>query len=289
MNALEANLLDRSMDRFGDTLLQNRLMKQRQEDQALQNAMRQEQIGLQRDELTARKDDMADAKKNRGLALASQEAHQQRLQAIQSEGNETKRNQMYLEFLGELNKTGQLTDEGLATMEEKFNEQFGQTGLGVKLFRRAEPPKRDGFETRDSHNIKQAEALRERAQAALRNGGGDESERLNRLAEQLERGVGRPLEDDRVTITEGIGESDLPGGDPPVKVTRKVAPDELEKMRKTLTAPKAVAGGASSAAKGASDQKFESVGQAREAGRKTGDIILLWDGTQQKYRRFQLD
>ncbi len=36
-------------------------------------------------------------------------------------------------------------------------------------------------------------------------------------------------------------------------------------------------------------QQFESVGQARELGKKTGDIILLWDAAQKKYRRFQLD
>lgn len=131
------------MDRLGGTLLQNRMMKQRDDerssDRLLSEAMRRDTLGLQRDELTSRDADRSDARENRRLSLEAQGGHQQRLEAIQKEGNETKRNQQYLQFLGELNKSGQLTDDGLAKMEEAFNQQFGDAGLGVKLFRRAEP------------------------------------------------------------------------------------------------------------------------------------------------------
>lgn len=132
-------LLNNSLDDLGRTLQGNRAITLNERERGARLDLDREMMGLRKEEMGLRRNDASEARANRGLLLQSQAAHQQRLEAIQKEGNETKRNQMYLEFLGELNKTGQLTDEGLAKMEEKFNEQFGSTGLGVKLFRRAEP------------------------------------------------------------------------------------------------------------------------------------------------------
>lgn len=133
-------ILNSSLDDLGRTLQGNRAITLNERERAARLDLDREMMGLRKEEMGLRRGEAADSKANRGLMLQSQAAHQQRLEAIQKEGNETKRNQMYLEFLGELNKSGQLTDEGLSVMEQKFNEQFGPTGLGVKLFRRAEPP-----------------------------------------------------------------------------------------------------------------------------------------------------
>lgn len=151
MTIQELELLNRSMQGLGDTFQQNRLMRDRnrqweteREDRVADRTTRadldRKLLGLREQELQAGTADREDARANRKLSLEAQQAHQQRLEAISKEQNETRRQQMYLEFLGELNKTGQLTDDGLAKMEEAFNKQFGAAGLGVKLFRKAEQP-----------------------------------------------------------------------------------------------------------------------------------------------------
>jgi hypothetical protein len=199
MNIAEAELLDRSMGRLSDTLLRNRMMsedKRRYETGlGLQRDDIASRMGLQRDELTARMADREDARENRRLVLEGQAAHQKRIEEIQKEGNESKRNQMYLEFLGDLNKTGQLTDEGLGVMEQKFNEQFGQAGLGVKLFRRAAPTE---------PTVKDL-------------GGGVRSVFMPGSKDQT-------VIDDRATVTEDPGDG-LTG--PTRKVTRRVAPEAV--------------------------------------------------------------
>lgn len=154
MNVAELNALNDAVGGLSNTLLASRRLNQEGRESTAKLGLERELMGqrrgesadklaLEREMMGLRRDDMADQRANRKTALESQTAHEQRLEAISKEGNETKRNQMYLEFLGQLNKTGQLTDEGLGKMEEAFNKQFGASGLGVKLFRK--PPEEPGI------------------------------------------------------------------------------------------------------------------------------------------------
>lgn len=239
MNVLEANLLNSSMQNFTGTLRHNRDREEeaqlRREMMAARSAESQLDRAMQERQFAATERDRSENRRLQGEANANLKAYHDAM--VQARTDDDK-----LRIINEMVKNGAVTPESLDAMSKVMSEKMG---LQVTL---KMPEKKDGFETRDSHNIQLAHSLRQRAAAALRNGGGDESERLNRMADQLERGVGRPLEDDRVTITEGIGEPDFPGGEPPIRATRKVAPDELETMRRTLGAPKAgapAAGGAS--------------------------------------------
>lgn len=131
MNIAEAQLLTGGLDNITNVLLRKRAAEQ----QALEHG---QELDLRREELGLRRGDLADARSTRQAALEAQAAHQQRLEALQKEGNADKRAEMGLKFLSELNKSGQLTDDGLARMEQVFNDKLGGTGLGVKLFRAPE-------------------------------------------------------------------------------------------------------------------------------------------------------
>lgn len=237
MNIAEAELLDRSFARLGNTLLANRSLDQRTRDSELDRAMRGEEFrgrqDLAREELNQRFEDRADMRENRRLGLEAQKAHQERLETIAKEGNATKQTTEYLKFLKELNESGQLTEDGLRVMEDKFNEMIGGTGLGVKIFRQA-PPKRAGFNTREGHNLELAESYRERSSAAQRAGDGEAAERFRGIAERLERGGTPEKEDDVSSISQRIMAPNAQFGDEPLAtVTRKVPSSRLdEEMQK---------------------------------------------------------
>lgn len=191
-------ILNSSLDDLGRTLQGNRAITLNERERGARLDLDREMMGLRKEEMGLRRGEAADTKANRGLLLQSQAAHQQRLEAIQKEGNETKRNQMYLEILGEMNKSGQLTDEGILALQKAFNQQFGATGLGVKLFRRAEPP------TPTSADM----------------GGGVR-------AIYMPGGKETHVIDERETVTE---EADALGGEPTRRVQRKMAPGESSKL-----------------------------------------------------------
>lgn len=130
MNIAEAQLLNSSLGDLTNVLLRKRAAEQ----QALEHG---QELDLRREELGLRRDDQSDARATRKAALEAQAAHQQRLEELQKEGNADKRAEMGLKFLSDLNKSGQLTDDGLARMEQVFNEKLGGSGVGVKLFRAA--------------------------------------------------------------------------------------------------------------------------------------------------------
>lgn len=198
MNALEANLLDRSVGRLSDTLITNRQMDQRAKEAAVRSA-------LESDALDVRREDNADARDNRRLSLEAQKAHQARLETIGKEANASKRNQQYLEFLAELNKSGQLTDDGLSRMEDAFNDQFGAAGLGVKLFRTAP----------------------QKTPTAYKSPSGTD---YTVFGNTMQRDF-----DPRVTVTEETDEM----GNPKRKIQRRVNPADLDKEMATVRDPAA--------------------------------------------------
>ncbi len=276
MTPFEASLLSDSVGDLTRTLQGNRSL-------ALQERGQQSREELARDEMAGRRQDRAD--------LAT---HRETMAQIQREAKELQdRHYKLMQSTGLLKtlqdglKDGTIKPEGLKGALAD-NPLLKDLGLSVDLFQA--PAAKPGFDTREGHNLALAEKYRERANAARRNGGGDEAERFQAIADRLERG-GSPEAEEFSTITENITEPGAdPFAEPRAKVTRKVPSSRLEEeMRKLVPGAVTPPPAAGPAAAAPSGEQFESVGQAREKGRKPGDVILLWDPAQKKYRKFQLE
>lgn len=276
MTQFEATLLSDSVGDLTRTLQGNRSL-------ALQERGQKSREELAREELAGRRQDRVDLS-----------AHRQTMAQIQKEAKELQdRHYKLMQSTGLLRtlqdglKDGTIKPEGLKGALAD-NPLLKDLGLSVDLFQA--PAAKPGFDTREGHNLALAEKYRERANAARRNGGGDEAERFQVIADRLERG-GSPESEEFSTITERIAD---PGADPYAEpratVTRKVPSSRLdEEMRKLVPGAATPPPAAGPAAAAPSGEQFESVGQAREKGKQPGDVILLWDPAQRKYRKFQLE
>lgn len=130
----EMELMRRSFGDLADTFQRNRAMASTERERRAREALEREELGLRREE-------SAGARAHRKLTLESQMAHQSRLEALQKEENADKRVKMALDFLADMNKSGQLTVEGIAAMQRNFEEspfgkQLAGAGLGMKLFQK---------------------------------------------------------------------------------------------------------------------------------------------------------
>lgn len=278
MNIYEANLLDRGFSSLNDTLLRKRMMEQ----QAAEHAGN---LALGRDELAQRMADRADMAANRKLALESQTEHQKRLEDYQKQLAAAKDEATKWQIFENLGKEGLLTQEAVDRMSDEFNTKFAPAGVGVRMFKL--PPPKPGFDTREGHNLRLAETYRQRADEALRNGGGDLAERWNAIADRLERG-GTPEPEATADVTEELGTVDPLTGKGEAQIRRRLRGADLD------AAMRRYGGGRTGTPSilptaNAGQQQFETVGQAHEAGKKAGDIIMLYDPQQKKYRKFQLE
>lgn len=150
----EMRLLQGALRDLSGTFQNNRALDDRRREQAEREALERELLGLRREGLDLQRGDAADARESRRMNFEGNKAHQERLEEIRKEANADRRAQMGLEFLGDLNRNGELTDEGIEAMNAKFNEMFSKAGLGVTLFRKPDPAA-DGYgEPRNWENPK---------------------------------------------------------------------------------------------------------------------------------------
>lgn len=274
MNIAEANLLDRSFDRLGDTFLRNRMLEEQKRE-------REANLGLQRDEVASRMADREDMRENRRLTLAAQREAAANLAKYREAMATAKTEKDKMQLWSDLLKSGSLDQSGLDAMAAEMSKILG---VQVKL---AMPPEK-GFNTREGHNLQLAEQYRERARAALRNGAGDESERFNAIADRLERG-GTPADEQTATITRRImADGADPFGEPLATVTRKVPVRDLDSEMRKIQPPQPAAAAAPAAAPAAATgavPEFQTEDAARAAGHKAGDIVrLMINGKSTKVR-----
>lgn len=201
------NLLNSALGDLAGTFQRNRALRADEDERRTRTGLDREMMALRLQEHGLRREDAADARSVRREGLQAGAAHQKRLEELAKEGNADKRAKMGLDFLAELNKSGQLTDEGLKAMEGKFGEMLGGAGIGVKLFRAAE-----------TKGVKEYQHPRTKREFISYG---------NTLL---------PADEPTDTITEEIDEL---SGEPKRKVTRRVKPGDLE------AAMKAGVGGAS--------------------------------------------
>lgn len=128
-------LLGNSFDDLSRTLMANRAMRQRAQEN-------QDTLGLHREELDLRRGDQSDARAIRREDLAETTRHHGALENFQKaaaaaakEENAAKRDEAMFKLLTTMGKEGMLTDDALRAMEDKFGEKFGAAGIGVKLFK----------------------------------------------------------------------------------------------------------------------------------------------------------
>lgn len=219
------------MGGLSQSLLQNRMLEERRRQHADSLGLRRQENEADREERgldrRMREEELGENRKLRTDELVERRAHQARIEALQKEGNADKRMAMGIDLLKEMNSTGQLTDEGINVMGQKFSAMFAPAGLEVKLFRRAQ--KKPDFNTREGHNLNLAENYRERSRAAVRNGAGDESERFLSIAERLERGGG--TEDNAAELTEERVDSET---DAVTRLRQKLKPGEIDAARQRI-------------------------------------------------------
>lgn len=245
MNALEANLLDRATGRLSDSILRRRMMEAEQEERQVDRAMRGGEFELARQDRAAdremRREEMGERREERQQTQANLDTY--RKQMLEAKTDEDK-----FRVWNDLLKSGMATQQTLDNMAKGMSEKLG-VEVTLKM-----PAAKPGFNTRAGHELELAEKYRERANAARRNGAGDEAERYQRIAEQLERGVGRE-EESTATVTEDIREPGAsPYDEPRARVTRKVPLSEVERMiqgiqpKEAATVTNAAPAGATSAA-----------------------------------------
>lgn len=260
----EMELLNRAMGDLSGTFQRNRLMSEDARSRRVRESMEKELLGQRRSEFDQttgqRKKEFEAEQTHRKSQADALEAHRKRLEAIQATRRADERQAKVLEFLGDMNKSGQLTDDGLATLNAKFSEMLGAAGLGVKLFRVA-PAKDSAFNTRAGRNLELAESYRQRAADALRNGGGSEAERFRAIAERLERGVG-PEGDSEPGADLTVPVRDPATGEEVGTVRRRVPAGQLDAEMQRLTG-----GGAAAAPAGSKELTAE---KAREFLKQAG-------------------
>lgn len=150
MNAIEAQLLNNAFEGLGRGVIARRQFEEQERARQGHEDLERQMLALRGQEEQGREADRSDLRANRRTALEAQKAHQDRLEAIQKEGNADKRNAMAFSLLRDMNKNGQLTPEGLQVIEGKFNEMFGPAGIGVKLFQQPTPPTPHTYRDPDS-------------------------------------------------------------------------------------------------------------------------------------------
>lgn len=131
----EMELLNRSMSDLGNTFQRNRALTAQDREREAQARLNEEMMRLRREDSAAQNADRADARENRALSLKSQEAHQQRMQAYQQQLAAAKDEEAKWGVLQQMGKDGMLTEEGVAAMNEAFSKKLGEVGIGVKLFK----------------------------------------------------------------------------------------------------------------------------------------------------------
>lgn len=131
----EMELLNRSMSDLGNTFQRNRALTAQDREREAQSKLNEEMMRLRRDDSAAQNADRADARENRALSLKSQEAHQNRLQSYQQQLLAAKDEEAKWGVLQQMGKDGMLTEEGVAAMNEAFSKKLGEVGIGVKLFK----------------------------------------------------------------------------------------------------------------------------------------------------------
>lgn len=271
------------MGDLAGTLQRNRVLTSQDKERAAREKLDAEMMAMRRQEQVDTRDFRQREQTSReGAAAGVAEYHKQMLAA--------KSDDQKFQIFTDMIKAGAETPESLAAMSKAMTEKLG---VQVTL----QMPERKAFDTREGHNLALAEKYRERANAARRNGAGDEAERFQAIADRLERG-GTAEADPMAEISEEVGDLDPLTGKGAATVRRKVPSADLDREMQRL---KGTGGGAPAPAlppsagspagqsPSAGPGQFETVGQAREAGKKAGDIILLFDPASKKYRRFQLE
>lgn len=293
----EMELLNRSMSDLGHTLQNNRAL-------TLQDRDRQDRRKLDEEMMRLKRDDMASDRSFKEREVTAREGQTRALAEYRDAMVQAKTDEDRFRIFHDMVKSGVVSKDSLAAMSKAMSEKLGVT-VELKM------PEKEKFNTREGHNLELAEQYRQRAAAAAGPAGGGNSDRYLSIADRLERG-GAPEPEDMATITERVMEEGAdPLAEPRATVTRKVPSsrlsEEMGKMKGTKGTPPPAATATTPAAAGALNppmaapktnvlpdkvsgtQQFESVGQAREAGKKSGDVILLWDGQQKRYRKFQID
>lgn len=300
MNALEAQLLDRAMGRFGDTLQNNRLLSERRRENDLDRAMREREGEEAR---TVRREAL-DLQRESNAATAE---HRKVMEQIQRESKDMQdRHYRLMDSTGVLKaiqdglKDGTIKPEALRGAISN-NPLFKELGLGVDIFQAPssevgvpqvwedkQSGRRFGFRpgSKEMHDLTpNMGEVTEEADPLT----GERTRRYRRKLTPAD--LDSAMQQQRAPVDEAAGPTDAEAADmeeilsrpavnasqPAGRIKQQIA--ELQKVPPTIEGA-----GAAGAL-----EKFESVSQARENGKRPGDIIMLWDWQQKRYRKFQLD
>lgn len=239
MNIAEANLVLGSLDDLSRTLMANKLERNRAGET-------QQRIGLAGEEMALRREDAASDRQFREREVTAREAGAKSLEQYRQDMIAAKTEDEKLTLMKDLFASGLVDENAKAGFEKAMSDKLG-VQVTLKL-----PKAKPGFETREGHDLALAENYRERARAAMRNGGGEEAERFNAIAERLERG-GRPEAEPMADVTEEVGEVDPLTGKGAASVRRKVPESRLDEVLRAKAGRAGApppAGGAPGAANG---------------------------------------
>ena len=284
MNVSEANLLLGSLDDLSRTLMANKLEKRRGEEAQQRIGLAGQEMDLRREDQTLDRQQRTDANANMAkyhdATLAGREKDAAALAKYRDSMTAAKSDEDKFKIFTDMVKAGAVTPQSLDAMSKAMSQKLG-VEVQLKL------PDKQAFDTREGHNLALAEKYRDRANAARRNGGGDEAERFLSIADRLERG-GQPEPEETAELTEEMGAIDPLSGKGEATLRRKLRGADIESALKGFGGGRAGAGAPAATGAGgapAAEPQFNSEAEARAAGHKAGDIVrLMLDGKPTRVR-----
>lgn len=298
MNIAEANLLDRSFDRLGDTLLRNRMLAEQQREREAAMGLQRDELAsrmrLQRDELAGRTADREDARENRRLMLETQREMAANLakyrEAMANAANEKER----WGILVEMSKNGMLTEEGIAKMNEEAGKMYKEIGVGVKLFKLPETTgapqvwedepsgRRFGYRpgSKEMHDLTpnmgtmteeedpETGRIKRRWRRRL-----SPKDLIKPPVEPVIDETGGPTPEEEAQLNEIMSRPEVPASQPAARIKQRI--QELQRVPPTIEGA-----GAAGAV-----PEFQTEDAARAAGHKAGDVVrLMINGKMTKVR-----
>lgn len=294
MNIAEAQLLDRSFDRLGDTLLRNRMLEEQKRERAATLGLQRDELtsrmSLQRDELAARTADREDMRENRRLTLDNQREDAANLAKYREAMAAAKTEEDKMQLWSELLKSGSLDQTGLDAMAAEMSKKLGvqvklamPEKVGAPQVWEDEPSgRRFGFRpgSKEMHDLTpnmgtvteeedpETGQIKRRYQRRL-----SPKDLIKPPFEPVINEAGGPTPEEEAQLNEIMSSPEVSASQPADRIKQRI--QEIQRVPPTIEGA-----GAAGAI-----PEFQTEAAARAAGHKAGDVVrLMLNGKMTKVR-----
>lgn len=293
MNIAEAQLLDRSFDRLGDTFLRNRMLEEQKRERAASLGLQRDELtarmGMQRDELAGRTADREDMRENRRLTLDNQREATANLAKYREAMASAKTEEDKMQLWSELLKSGSLDQSGLDAMAQEMSKKLGvQVKLAMpkdigapQVWEDTPSGRRFGYRpgSKEMHDLTPNMGTVTEEEDPLT---GEMRRKFTRrlsptdlqktTAPAVNEAAG-PTPEEEAQLNEIMGRPEVPASQPAANIKQRI--QELQRVPPTIEGAGAAGG----------IPEFQTEAAARSAGHKAGDVVrLMINGRMTKVR-----